>query len=228
MLFQHDPSELVGVWLDMKEDLRGLWARGRLIPDVTRARELLALLQAGAVDGLSIGYRTQRGQIEPKTRVRKLYQGRSLGSVRRHIPAAARRVGERREGCAALAPARSGRTRLDPAHRPTRHRLISHRFERRRGCTGAGHPAWAQSGRTCPGLFNARPRRSQTRAARRRRPRPVRRALRTTRRAAMRAQNSLLIVTVIAWVWVRAAAVPTMVPWLVVPPVPFGLVNGLA
>lgn len=74
MLFQHDPAEPVGVWLEMKEDLRGLWARGRLIPDVTRARELLALLQAGAVDGLSIGYRTQRGQIEPKTRVRKLYQ----------------------------------------------------------------------------------------------------------------------------------------------------------
>jgi hypothetical protein len=74
MLFQHDPSEPVGVWLEMKEDLRGLWARGRLIPDVIRARELLALLQAGAVDGLSIGYRTQRGQIEPKTRVRKLYQ----------------------------------------------------------------------------------------------------------------------------------------------------------
>lgn len=74
MLFQHDPSEPVGIWLELREDLRGLWARGRLIPDVRRARELLALLQAGAVDGLSIGYRTQRGQIEPRTRVRKLYQ----------------------------------------------------------------------------------------------------------------------------------------------------------
>lgn len=74
MLFQHDPSEPVGVWLELREDLRGLWARGRLIPDVKRARELLALLQAGAVDGLSIGYRTQRGQIEPRSRVRKLYQ----------------------------------------------------------------------------------------------------------------------------------------------------------
>jgi hypothetical protein len=39
-----------------------------------RARELLALVEAGAVDGLSIGYRTVRGQIEPRTRVRKLYQ----------------------------------------------------------------------------------------------------------------------------------------------------------
>lgn len=74
MLFQHDPSEPVGIWLELREDIRGLWARGKLIPDVRRARELLALLEAGAVDGLSIGYRTRRGQIEPQSRVRKLYQ----------------------------------------------------------------------------------------------------------------------------------------------------------
>ena len=74
MLFQHDPSEPVGVWLEIAEDWRGLRARGRLIPDVMRAKELLALIRAGAVDGLSIGYRTVRGQIDPKSRVRKLYQ----------------------------------------------------------------------------------------------------------------------------------------------------------
>jgi HK97 family phage prohead protease len=74
MLFQHDPSEPVGVWLELIEDWRGLIARGRLIPDVMRARELLSLLKAGAVDGLSIGYRTVRGQIDPKSRVRRLYQ----------------------------------------------------------------------------------------------------------------------------------------------------------
>ncbi|MFC0241268.1 HK97 family phage prohead protease [Rhodopseudomonas telluris] len=74
MLFQHDPSEPVGVWLDLMEDWRGLRARGRLIPDVARGRELLALLREGAIDGLSIGYRTVRGQIDPKTRVRRLYQ----------------------------------------------------------------------------------------------------------------------------------------------------------
>jgi HK97 family phage prohead protease len=55
MLFQHDPAEPVGVWLELSEDLRGLWGRGRLIPDVRRGRELLALLRAVAVDGLSIG-----------------------------------------------------------------------------------------------------------------------------------------------------------------------------
>uniref|UniRef100_Q07QD8 Prohead serine protease domain-containing protein n=1 Tax=Rhodopseudomonas palustris (strain BisA53) TaxID=316055 RepID=Q07QD8_RHOP5 len=74
MLFQHDPAEPVGVWLDLVEDFRGLKARGKLIPDVQRGRELLALLRGGAIDGLSIGYRTVRGVIDPKTRVRRLYQ----------------------------------------------------------------------------------------------------------------------------------------------------------
>src|SRR5665213_2837544 len=72
MLFQHDPSEPVGVWLELREDIRGLYARGRLIPEVSRARELLSLLRAGAIDGLSIGFRTVKGNIDPRTRVRRL------------------------------------------------------------------------------------------------------------------------------------------------------------
>jgi HK97 family phage prohead protease len=73
MLFQHDPSEPIGVWLELTEDYRGLFARGRLIPEVVRARELHALLKAGTADGLSIGFRTVNGRLDPKTRVRKLY-----------------------------------------------------------------------------------------------------------------------------------------------------------
>ena len=72
MLFQHDPAEPVGIWLELREDQHGLYARGRLIPDVTRARELYALLKAGAIDGLSIGFRTVKGRVDPRTRVRKL------------------------------------------------------------------------------------------------------------------------------------------------------------
>jgi len=72
MLFQHDPSEPVGVWLELREDHRGLFARGRLIPEVARGRELLSLLRAGAVDGLSIGFRTSKARIDPKTRIRRL------------------------------------------------------------------------------------------------------------------------------------------------------------
>jgi Escherichia/Staphylococcus phage prohead protease len=73
MLFQHDPSEPVGVWTELREDHRGLFARGRLIPDVARARELLSLLKAGAIDGLSIGFRTVKGRLDGKTRIRRLY-----------------------------------------------------------------------------------------------------------------------------------------------------------
>jgi uncharacterized protein len=73
MLFQHDPAEPIGVWLELREDQRGLFARGRLIPEVMRARELLALLRAGASDGLSIGFKTVKARVDPKTRVRKLY-----------------------------------------------------------------------------------------------------------------------------------------------------------
>ena len=72
MLFQHDPAEPVGIWLDLREDATGLYARGRLIPEVARARELLSLLRAGAIDGLSIGFRAARARIDPRTRVRSL------------------------------------------------------------------------------------------------------------------------------------------------------------
>ena len=73
MLFQHDPAEPIGVWLELREDARGLYARGRLIPEVARGRELIALLRAGTADGLSIGFRTVRGRLDPKTRIRRLY-----------------------------------------------------------------------------------------------------------------------------------------------------------
>jgi HK97 family phage prohead protease len=72
MLFQHDPSEPIGIWLDLHEDATGLYARGRLIPEVARARELLSLLREGAVDGLSIGFRAAKARIDPRTRVRSL------------------------------------------------------------------------------------------------------------------------------------------------------------
>ncbi|HEY0274548.1 MAG TPA: HK97 family phage prohead protease [Paenirhodobacter sp.] len=58
MLWQHDPTEPIGVWDVIREDARGLYVEGRLLPEVARAREAAALVGAGAIDGLSIGYRT--------------------------------------------------------------------------------------------------------------------------------------------------------------------------
>jgi hypothetical protein len=72
LLWQHDPSQPLGVWSELREDERGLFARGRLNLAVGRARELLALMRQGAVDGLSIGYRTVTARTEPRTGVRRL------------------------------------------------------------------------------------------------------------------------------------------------------------
>lgn len=60
MLWQHDPTEPIGVWDTVREDTRGLHVKGRLLETVARAREAKALIDAGAIDGLSIGYKTVR------------------------------------------------------------------------------------------------------------------------------------------------------------------------
>ncbi len=60
MLWQHDPAQPIGVWDEVREDERGLYVKGRLLESVARAREAAALVSAGALDGLSIGYRTVR------------------------------------------------------------------------------------------------------------------------------------------------------------------------
>ena len=58
MLWQHDPSQPIGVWDEVREDGKGLYVKGRLLEGVARAREAVELIAAGAIDGLSIGYRT--------------------------------------------------------------------------------------------------------------------------------------------------------------------------
>jgi HK97 family phage prohead protease len=57
MLWQHNTDEPIGVWDDLAEDNKGLWGKGRLLAGVRRADEALILLKAGAIRGLSIGYR---------------------------------------------------------------------------------------------------------------------------------------------------------------------------
>ena len=60
MLWQHDPAQPIGVWDEVREDARGLWVKGRLLDSTRQGREAAALIAAGAIDGLSIGYRTRR------------------------------------------------------------------------------------------------------------------------------------------------------------------------
>lgn len=60
MLWQHDPAQPIGTWDDIREDEKGLYVKGRLLDEVEKGREAAALIEAGAIDGLSIGYRTQK------------------------------------------------------------------------------------------------------------------------------------------------------------------------
>lgn len=58
MLWQHDPTQPIGVWDEIREDAKGLFVKGRILTEVEKGREAAALLSAGAIDGMSIGYRT--------------------------------------------------------------------------------------------------------------------------------------------------------------------------
>jgi len=73
-LFQHDAAQPIGVWDEIREDKRGLYVRGRLIGGVIRAREVAEMLRAGALDGLSIGFRTVRADRDPRLRTRRLHE----------------------------------------------------------------------------------------------------------------------------------------------------------
>jgi HK97 family phage prohead protease len=68
MLWQHDPGQPIGIWDEVREDGHGLWVKGRILTEVEKGREAAALLAAGAIDGLSIGYRTVRAERDGKGR----------------------------------------------------------------------------------------------------------------------------------------------------------------
>jgi len=87
MLFQHDPAGPVGVWLELREDYRGLFARGRLIPEVVRPRRRRAVDRLSHREGQ---YRSAQPGAPPAG-------GRPVGDFHRHVPAArggARACGE--------------------------------------------------------------------------------------------------------------------------------------
>ncbi|MDG6079760.1 HK97 family phage prohead protease [Erythrobacter litoralis] len=75
VLWQHRSSEPIGIYDMLEEDERGLKVEGRLLKDdVVGAREAHALLKAGAVSGLSIGYWVRKATYDEKTNIRTLEQ----------------------------------------------------------------------------------------------------------------------------------------------------------
>ncbi|SFU81746.1 prohead peptidase. Unknown type peptidase. MEROPS family U35 [Paenacidovorax caeni] len=73
VLWQHQSDKPLGVYEVAKEDATGLYLEGRLlVDDVVQAREAHALMKAGAVTGLSIGYYVQADSYDEKERIRTL------------------------------------------------------------------------------------------------------------------------------------------------------------
>ena len=72
MLFQHNASEPIGVWEVIREDAKGLYVKGRLMTAVAKAREVLALMRAGALDGLSIGFKAVKARRDARSGVRRI------------------------------------------------------------------------------------------------------------------------------------------------------------
>ncbi|MEH2590284.1 HK97 family phage prohead protease [Bradyrhizobium sp. AZCC 1721] len=69
MLLAHDPTTPIGVWTSLVEDERGLKATGQLILDTAKGRETYALLRAGALDGLSIGFKAKKESYDRNIRL---------------------------------------------------------------------------------------------------------------------------------------------------------------
>ena len=70
MLHQHEAP--VGVWDDVREDGDGLFVSGRILDLGPQARMAAALVRAGVVEGLSIGFRAVRGRRDDSGRLRVL------------------------------------------------------------------------------------------------------------------------------------------------------------
>ncbi|MGI4846845.1 MAG: HK97 family phage prohead protease [Janthinobacterium lividum] len=73
ILWQHRSGEPLGVYSVVKEDATGLYMEGNLlINEVAQAKEAHALIKAGAVTGLSIGYYVKADSWNEKDKIRTL------------------------------------------------------------------------------------------------------------------------------------------------------------
>lgn len=72
MLWQHDLAQPIGVWTHLREDAKGLYAKGRLALGVVKADEAYLLLKEGALEGLSIGFLTRQARQDKERKSRIL------------------------------------------------------------------------------------------------------------------------------------------------------------
>lgn len=74
LLYHHQAYEPLGHFLEVREDEKGLFVRGKLELEVQKAREVHALMKVGALDSMSIGYKTIRSERDEEKWTRKLLE----------------------------------------------------------------------------------------------------------------------------------------------------------
>jgi uncharacterized protein len=74
MLWQHDAYNPIGVYTEIYEDSKGLYVEGKCNMRVQKGVECHALMEQGALTGLSIGYNTVLSEWDEKALTRKLLQ----------------------------------------------------------------------------------------------------------------------------------------------------------
>lgn len=64
-------GEVIGKWVRVEEDEKGLYVEGELTPNHSKAEDVYALMKHGAVDGLSIGFILKDFEMKDDVRVLK-------------------------------------------------------------------------------------------------------------------------------------------------------------
>lgn len=70
LLWQHDSKQPIGHFKSLSEDANGLHFTGKLNLDVQQGREAYALLKAGDIEGMSIGFITIKDDYDRQTGIR--------------------------------------------------------------------------------------------------------------------------------------------------------------
>lgn len=74
MLYQHDTAAPIGKWLDLAEDKKGLYVKGKLLLRLPKAQEAYELMKEKVIEGLSIGFdaRDKENEWDPQRQTRTL------------------------------------------------------------------------------------------------------------------------------------------------------------
>lgn len=73
LLYQHDPSQVIGKHIELREDSKGLFFRAKMA-NTERATEVMQLLDEGMISGVSIGYQVNDSRQDPNLKARRLLE----------------------------------------------------------------------------------------------------------------------------------------------------------